>query len=79
MDRILLIIIVAALIFVVTGIVAARDEAKRFNNGTCVRCGHKLRHFDDDSQGGSGYVCDNCDYTCWVSYHSVDRHYHDRR
>lgn len=67
------------MIWVITGILAKRSEAKRFNGGKCVRCGHDLRHFDTDSQGGNGYACDHCDYHCWVSYHSVDRHYHDRR
>lgn len=67
-------VVIATIVFVITGILAARSEAQRFNNGTCIHCGHRLRHFDNDSQGGRGYTCDNCDYTCWVSYHSVDGH-----
>ena len=48
-------------------------EKRAFNNGTCVNCGSKLRHFDNDSQGGRGYCCDTCGYNTWVSYNSVDK------
>lgn len=48
-------------------------ERRDFNNGICVNCGSKLIHFDNDSQGGRGYCCDNCGYSTWVSYNSVDK------
>lgn len=48
---------------------AARAEAKDWNGGYCPICGKKLRHFDDDSQGGHGWCCDDCSYYTWVSYH----------
>ena len=43
-------------------------EKKDFNNGICPRCGKPLRHFDDDSQGGQGWYCDNCGYHTWISW-----------
>ena len=48
---------------------AARAEAKDWNGGYCPICGKELRHFDDDSQGGHGWCCDDCHYYTWVSYH----------
>lgn len=44
-------------------------EKKAWNNGICPICGNKLRQFDVDSHGDDGWICDNCDYTTWVSYH----------
>lgn len=43
-------------------------EKKDFNNGICPDCGEPLRHFDDDSQGGQGWVCDKCGYHTWISW-----------
>ena len=51
----------------------SRLEAKAFNNGICKNCGEKLVNFDMDSQGGRGYTCRKCNYTCWISYNSVDK------
>lgn len=48
---------------------AIRREKKDWNNGICPNCGHELRLFGCDSQGGDGWTCDDCDYTTWVSYH----------
>lgn len=48
-------------------------EKKEFNEGYCPHCGEKLTLFSTDSQGGRGYVCDNCLYTAWISYPSIDR------
>jgi DNA-directed RNA polymerase subunit RPC12/RpoP len=53
-------------------VLARRSEKKAYNNGICNECGTELHHFDNDSQGGRGYVCDNCCYTVWVSYPWVD-------
>jgi len=43
-------------------------DKKSFNNGICTECGHKLRHFDNDSQGGEGWCCDHCNNVVWVSW-----------
>lgn len=47
----------------------ARGEAKDWNGGICPKCGKPLKHFDNDSQGGHGWCCHDCDYYTWVSYH----------
>lgn len=54
-------------------------EKKSYNNGICPVCGNKLRHFDNDSQGGRGYRCksDKCNYIAWVSYDKVDKNYNE--
>lgn len=58
-------------------------EARDYNHGICPRCEsqnkyaemRKLKKFDEDSQGGRGYVCDHCGYVTWVSYDCVDCDY----
>lgn len=50
-------------------------EKRDFNNGICPHCKSKLRYFNSDSQGGRGYICNNCNYTTWVSYKVVDKNY----
>ena len=65
---IIIIIIMVICIFAICYF-ASRAEAKDWNGGYCPICGKKLRHFDDDSQGGHGWCCDDCGYTTWVSYH----------
>lgn len=69
----IVLILIAVCVFILTGMLATRAEAKRFNHGICPRCNTFLRYFDTDSQGGNGYTCDKCNYTTWVSYHSVDK------
>lgn len=54
--------------------IARHLEAKDFNGGICRYCGNKLRFFDTDSQGGRGYICDNCGHAPWCSY-NVDKNY----
>lgn len=39
-----------------------------YNHSKCRKCGHKLKLFDYDSQGGRGYMCEHCENTVWVSY-----------
>lgn len=56
------------LFFIIT-YYAIHREKKAWNNGICPNCGHELRLFGRDSQGGDGWTCDKCDYTTWVSYH----------
>ena len=67
--KILVIIIISIAIVLFGCYLCATKEKKDWNNGICPICGHKLRHFDCDSQGGDGWTCDNCNYTTWVSYH----------
>lgn len=70
----MIIFLIIVLIIVVFGpLWCISREHKDFNNGVCPKCGKQLRNFDMDSQGGRGYICDNCDYTTWVSYNRVDR------
>ena len=68
----LLIITLALLVFFGIGLSARRNEKKSYNKGICKECGTELRHFDNDSQGARGYVCDNCQHTVWVSYPWID-------
>ena len=72
-----MVLIVAMLIFIISGIIAAKIEEKNFNNGVCSNCNSKLINFDRDSQGGRGYTCKKCDYTTWVSYNRVDKNYNN--
>lgn len=51
------------------------NEYKDFNNGVCPKCGKQLKFFDNDSHGGRGYCCDNCQYFTWVSYNWIDRNH----
>ena len=75
MSKIILFIVCASLIFFVITRIAIRIEKISFNNGKCLICGTKLRHFDTDSHGGRGYICDRCHYNTRVSYHSVDKEF----
>lgn len=54
---------------------AVHYEKKLFNNGTCRKCGGRLRWFDYDSHSGRGYACQDCDNIVWVSYRIVDKNY----
>lgn len=71
---ILCVVFCVLVVFVIAIAVTRHSEAKSFNGGICPICKEKLRHFDTDSQGGRGYICDNCGYTTWISY-NVDNHY----
>lgn len=54
-------------------------EKRQYNNGVCKSCGSRLRHFDNDSQGGRGYCCDNCDaVNIWISYPWIDHKHNER-
>ena len=44
------------------------QEKKDFNDGICPHCGKPLIHFDDDSQGGQGWCCDDCKYFVWITW-----------
>ena len=43
------------------------SDIKAFNRGIC-KCGNRLRHFDNDSQGGQGWCCDKCGRVVWISW-----------
>lgn len=64
-------IIIFIIVFCISIYIFSRIEAKAWNKGYCPKCGNKLRHFDDDTQGGHGWCCDKCGYTTWVSYHNL--------
>lgn len=68
-----LLILGAIGVFALAIFLASYAEARRYNNGKCVKCGNELKYFDSDSQGGRGYKCSNCGHTVWVSYPWVDR------
>ena len=53
--------------------IASQLESTDFNGGMCRECNVELRHFDSDSHGGRGYVCDYCEHIVWVSWPWVDR------
>ena len=65
-----LIILLVALVFILIlgPFIFRRSEIRQFNDGYCRKCGSKLRHFDNDSQGGEGWCCDNCDSVIWLSW-----------
>lgn len=69
----LIVLIVLGLIVACGCLATIRHERKEFNNGVCPCCGIRLRHFDTDSQGGRGYICDQCGHHVWVSYGVVDK------
>lgn len=56
-----------------SAIVGILIEKKEYNSGCCPKCGKKLVQLDTDSQGGRGYICEECDYCAWVSYPFVDK------
>lgn len=77
-DILALIILVVVGLFVGIGLPCAIISEKReFNNGICPICGEKLKHFDDDSQGGRGYCCPSTkhSYYTWVSYRFIDKNF----
>lgn len=63
---------ILVLIAIAGFIVGVSMEHIGYNGGVCRHCKTNLRHFDNDSQGGRGYVCDRCGYSVWVSYRCVD-------
>ena len=61
------------LICIVAPIIEIHIEAHYFNKGKCKHCGHDLSFFDYDSHGYRSYICDQCGYSTWVSYNTVDK------
>lgn len=77
-DFFVCIILVVVGSFIGIGILCAiRNEKKGFNDGICPICGEKLKHFDNDSQGGRGYYCPSTKhrYYTWVSYKFIDKNF----
>ena len=73
----IIVLVVVGLILACGCLFTIHHERKGFNNGECPCCGTKLRHFDNDSQGGRGYICDKCRYDVWVSYGIVDKSFRE--
>ena len=42
------------------------SDKKKYNNGICTRCGHKLSLFDDEDSIRRGFRCDNCGRIIYV-------------
>lgn len=51
---------------------ARQREKKIWNKGKCPVCGKDWIFFDQDSQGGRIYKCDECDNHCTITY-EVDK------
>lgn len=70
------ILIVAVGLFIGIGLSIIKEK-REFNNGICPICGQKLKHFDNDSQGGRGYCCPSIKhkYYTWVSYNFIDKNF----
>lgn len=64
-------VLISAVAVTIISFIASYFEYKDWNNGVCPKCGKPLRCFDTDSTGGEGWTCDDCDYTTWVSYHTL--------
>ena len=62
------------LLYTVLGWWSYRREKDSFNDGICPKCGKPLKHFDNDSQGGQGWCCDNCGYITWVTWFNGDKY-----
>lgn len=76
-----LILIICSLIFIfLLMCFAIYLEKKGFNNGICPKCGKKLEHFDNDSQGGRLYKCSGayCHYYTAVSWPGVDKKFKEK-
>jgi len=64
-----LIIVPLVLVAVWTGFIPLfiYQDRKAFNDGIC-KCGGHLHHFDDDSQGGQGWICEKCGRVVWLDW-----------
>lgn len=71
--KIVIISLAFVFVFILLAITGICCERKGYNNGKCPYCNKKLRHFDNDSQGGRLYICDECGYFTVVSYNCVDK------
>ena len=64
-----IIVISTFIVVVFIGVLLGRKrQRKEWNNGLCPKCGKELEHFADDSQGGNGWCCCDCDYYIWITY-----------
>ena len=70
-----IIILIGIIFALIMFLIGFKSEKKDFNNGICPNCKRKLNHFTNDSQGGRGYICDNCKYCTWVSYPRIDKNF----
>ena len=60
-------IVIGLALWIVPILFSILHEKREFNHGVC-KCGNRLRHFSEDSQGGHGWVCDKCQNVVWVSW-----------
>ena len=63
--------VVILLVVFIGGYYARKHEKSAWNDGVCPDCITPFKHFDTDSQGGRGYVCQNQHYI-WISWLSID-------
>ena len=67
--RLLCIIPIVVILWIgVAPLFFVHSERATYNNGVCKKCGGKLRHADNDSQGGKLWVCDDCGTHLWTSW-----------
>lgn len=77
MAKIIIIIALVAL-FIIALFLAWYYEYRSFNNGVCPKCGGKFTHFDTDSHGSRGYICEHCNHITWVGYPFIDNNYENK-
>jgi len=65
-------LIIIIMIFIIVLISGRKSDKNKWNNGECSRCKNKWEHFDTDSQGGRGYICNKCKDIIWISY-NIDK------
>lgn len=44
------------------------QDRKSWNGGVCRKCGGKLYHAQDDSQGGKLWMCEQCHSALWTNW-----------
>lgn len=67
--KIIMLVIGGYILFaIVAAFFAASSDKELYNDGVCSRCNGTWRHFNTDSQGGRGYICDRCGDVIWISY-----------
>lgn len=65
-------LILALLLIFVCGLFLIID-CVHYNRGHCPHCKKLLKKFGTDSHKNNGYICHDCGYSSWISFHIVDR------
>lgn len=53
---------------------AIRSERKSWNKGVCTQCNKDIWvSFDMDSSGATGYKCNSCGASTWISWGAAYR------